>query len=156
VRFIHFHGLRHPNTMGAPEIERFLTDLASHGHAAASTQTQAFGALLFLYQQVLGIELPRPDALRARRRCCRRRQLPGRWPAFRATVTHPDRASTGRLTLSVASFENRLPGPWRRDGHPDTLRSLSLRQPLFKRNVATDNQPAGRSRRGVAWRSIRT
>jgi integron integrase len=66
-RFIRFHGLRHPNTMGPPEIELFLTDLAVHGHVAASTQNQAFHALLFLYQQVLGIELPRLDALRARR-----------------------------------------------------------------------------------------
>jgi integrase len=53
--------------MGAPEIERFLTDLAVNGHVAASTQNQAFHALLFPYQQVLGIELPRLDALRAKR-----------------------------------------------------------------------------------------
>jgi integrase len=53
--------------MGAPEIELFLTDLAANGHVAASTQNQAFHALLFLYQQVLGVELPRLDALRARR-----------------------------------------------------------------------------------------
>jgi integron integrase len=66
-RFIRFHRLRHPNTMGAPEIELFLSDLAVNGHVAASTQNQAFNALLFLYQQVLGIELPRLDALRARR-----------------------------------------------------------------------------------------
>jgi Phage integrase, N-terminal SAM-like domain/Phage integrase family len=66
-RFIRFHGLRHPNAMGAPEIELFLTDLAANGHVAASTQNQAFHALLFLYQQVLGIELPRLDALRAKR-----------------------------------------------------------------------------------------
>src|SRR5262249_44871476 len=66
-RFIRFHGLRHPNTMGAPEIELFLTHLAVNGHVSASTQNQAFHALLFLYQQVLGIELPRLDALRAKR-----------------------------------------------------------------------------------------
>src|SRR3954453_19244412 len=66
-RFVCCHGLRHPNTMGAPEIELFLTDLAVNGHVAASTQNQAFNALLFLYQQVLGIELPRLDALRAKR-----------------------------------------------------------------------------------------
>ncbi len=66
-RYIRFHGLRHPNTMGAAEIEAFLTDLAVHGHVAASTQNQARNALLFLYQQVLGIQLPRLDALRARR-----------------------------------------------------------------------------------------
>jgi integron integrase len=66
-RYIRFHGIRHPNTMGAPEIELFLTHLAADGHVAASTQNQAFHALLFLYQQVLGIDLPRLDALRARR-----------------------------------------------------------------------------------------
>jgi Phage integrase, N-terminal SAM-like domain len=32
TRFIRFHGLRHPNTMGGPEIEMFLTDLAVKGH----------------------------------------------------------------------------------------------------------------------------
>lgn len=67
TRFIRFHGMRHPQTMGAPEIEMFLTDLAVQGHVAASTQNQAFCALLFLYQQVLAVELPRLDALRARR-----------------------------------------------------------------------------------------
>jgi integron integrase len=67
VRFIRFHGMRHPNTMGAPEIEMFLTDLAVNAHVAASTQNQAFHALLFLFQQVLGIELPRLDAVRAKR-----------------------------------------------------------------------------------------
>jgi integrase len=67
TRFIRFHGLRHPGMMGAPEIELFLTDLAVNGHVAASTQDQAFHALLFLFQQVLGIELPRLDAIRARR-----------------------------------------------------------------------------------------
>jgi integron integrase len=67
VRYIRFHRLRHPNTMGGAEIELFLTDLAVRGHVSASTQNQAFNALLFLYQQVLGIELPRLDAVRARR-----------------------------------------------------------------------------------------
>jgi integron integrase len=67
VRFIRFHELRHPTSMGGPEIEMFLTDLAVRQHVAASTQNQAFCALLFLYQDVLGIELPRLDALRARR-----------------------------------------------------------------------------------------
>ncbi len=39
---------RHPNTMGGPEIEMFLTDLAVNGQVAASTQNQVFCALLFL------------------------------------------------------------------------------------------------------------
>jgi integrase len=67
TRFVRFHCLRHPNTMGAAEIEMFLSDLAVRGHVSSSTQNQALGALLFLYQQVLGIELPRLNAVRAKR-----------------------------------------------------------------------------------------
>ena len=67
ARFIRFHNMRHPNTMGTVEIEMFLTDLAVNGHVSASTQNQAFSALLFLYHHVLGIELQRIDAIRARR-----------------------------------------------------------------------------------------
>ena len=66
-RFILFQGKRHPDTMGAAEIEAFLTHLAVAGHVSASTQNQAFHALLFLYQQVLEQELPRIDAVRAKR-----------------------------------------------------------------------------------------
>ena len=66
-RFIRFHRLRHPRDMGAAEIEMFLTDLAVNGHVSASTQNQGFNALLFLYQQVLGMELPKLDAVRAKR-----------------------------------------------------------------------------------------
>jgi integron integrase len=66
-RYIRFHGLRHPRDMGAAEIEAFLTDLAVAGHVSASTQNQALCALLFLYQEVMGIELPRLDAIRAKR-----------------------------------------------------------------------------------------
>jgi integron integrase len=56
VRYIRFHGLRHPQEIGAAEINAFLTDLAVNGHVAASTQNQAFAALMFLYQQVLEVE----------------------------------------------------------------------------------------------------
>jgi site-specific recombinase XerD len=52
-RFILFHGKRHPNEMGEQEISAFLTHLAVDRNVAASTQNQAFCALLFLYQQVL-------------------------------------------------------------------------------------------------------
>jgi integron integrase len=53
VRFIRFHRLRHPLEMGAAEINAFLTHLAVEGQVSASTQNQAFSALLFLYQKVL-------------------------------------------------------------------------------------------------------
>ena len=57
-RFILFHGKRHPAEMGAVEVEAFLTHLAVEGNVAASTQNQARSALLFLYKEVLGSELP--------------------------------------------------------------------------------------------------
>ena len=66
-RFILFHNKRHPHDMGAAEIEGFLTHLAEERTVAASTQNQAFAAILFLYQKVLQIELPNINALRARR-----------------------------------------------------------------------------------------
>ena len=66
-RFILFHNKRHPREMGAKEIEAFLTHLAVDGHVAASTQTQALSALLFLYRSILQIELPPLDAVRAKR-----------------------------------------------------------------------------------------
>jgi len=45
-RYIRFHGIGHPNTMGAPEAEAFLTHLAVAGNVSASTQNQALAALL--------------------------------------------------------------------------------------------------------------
>lgn len=57
-RFILANDKRHPQDMGAPEIERFLTDLAVKGRVSPSTQNQALSALLFLYRQVLGMDLP--------------------------------------------------------------------------------------------------
>ncbi|GIX05008.1 MAG: hypothetical protein KatS3mg114_0877 [Planctomycetaceae bacterium] len=65
--FILFHGKRHPRDMGAVEVEQFLTHLAVQGRVSASTQNQALNALVFLYQQVLQIDLGRFDAVRARR-----------------------------------------------------------------------------------------
>ena len=53
--------------MGAPEVEAFLTHLAVHEQVSASTQNQALPALLFLYQQVLGIPLGDLHALRAKK-----------------------------------------------------------------------------------------
>jgi integron integrase len=53
-RFILFHGKRHPQEMGAPELEAFLTHLAVVRDVAASTQNQALHAVLFLYREVLG------------------------------------------------------------------------------------------------------
>lgn len=62
-RFVHFHHKRHPREMGATEVEAFLTDLAVNGKLSAATQTQALSALLFLYREVLGMDLPWMDGL---------------------------------------------------------------------------------------------
>jgi site-specific recombinase XerD len=56
--FIRFHRLRHPVEMGKPEVEEFLSWLASERKVAASTHAQALSALLFLYRKVLCQELP--------------------------------------------------------------------------------------------------
>jgi len=56
-RYIFFHGKRHPDQMGAPEVTRFLSALATRSKVSASTQNQAFSALLFLYRDVLGRQL---------------------------------------------------------------------------------------------------
>ncbi|MBU6400773.1 MAG: phage integrase N-terminal SAM-like domain-containing protein [Verrucomicrobia bacterium] len=52
-RYIFFHSKRHPRELGAAEVGRFLSDLAVRHKVAASTQNQAFNALLFLYREVL-------------------------------------------------------------------------------------------------------
>ncbi len=57
-RFILFHGKRHPKEMGAEEVRDFLSHLATEHNVAASTQNQAKSALLFLYREVLHVELP--------------------------------------------------------------------------------------------------
>ncbi len=95
-RFILFHDKRHPLDMGAAEINRFLTSLAVEGRVAASTQNQAFCALLFLYKKVLEVDPGRIEGvIRARR--------PRRLPVVltRAEV---------RLVLS------KLPGTYQRIG----------------------------------------
>ena len=67
-RFIFFHEKRHPAEMGAPEVTKFLTSLAVDRQVAASTQNQALSALLFLYKDVLEIDLPWLDGIvRAKR-----------------------------------------------------------------------------------------
>jgi integron integrase len=57
-RFIRFHKYRHPLEMGAAEVEVFLSDLAVRRNVSASTQNQALAALLFLYKEVLKLDLP--------------------------------------------------------------------------------------------------
>lgn len=55
---VRFNRLRHPRDMAAPEVEAFLTYLAVERKVSASTQNQALPAILFLYRELLKIELP--------------------------------------------------------------------------------------------------
>ena len=57
-RYIWHFDKRHPKDMGAAEVEVFLTHLAVERNVSASTQNQAKSALLYLYKEVLGVELP--------------------------------------------------------------------------------------------------
>lgn len=67
-RFVLAMGKRHPREMGADEVTAFLTRLATRQDVAANTQNQALSALLFLYRQVLGMDLPWLDGIvRAKR-----------------------------------------------------------------------------------------
>ncbi len=66
-RFVHHHGTQHPNEMGEAEISDFLSSLAVRGRVSAPTQNQAISALIFLYRDVLGRRIERPETfVRAR------------------------------------------------------------------------------------------
>ncbi len=65
-RYVIFHQKRHPREMGKVEVEAFLTYLAVEGKVSASTQNQAFNAILFLYREVLDQPLENVQAFRAK------------------------------------------------------------------------------------------
>ena len=73
LKFIRFSGKKHPKDMGKFEIERFLSHLAVNRDVAASTQNQAFNAIMFLYKKVLNI--PMDLDIRAKR-SSKRKNLP--------------------------------------------------------------------------------
>lgn len=67
-RYLKFYGLKkHPREMGAREVERWLSHLATNGKVAASTQRQALNAVVFLYRDVLDIKLGEISPVRGRR-----------------------------------------------------------------------------------------
>ncbi len=70
-RFVVFHGRRHPRELGHAHVEAFLTHLAVEGKVAAATQNQAKSALLFLYKEVLGTELPWLEGVESAKRPAR-------------------------------------------------------------------------------------
>jgi len=67
-RFLWYHGLKDPRSLGGEEVGAFLTSLAVNSKVSASTQNQALAAILFLYRDVLHVELPwLSDVIRAKR-----------------------------------------------------------------------------------------
>lgn len=97
-QFIYFHGRRHPQRLGVPEIRAYLSHLAVERNVAASTQNVALSALLFLYRDVLKVELPDIEGIERARR-------PSRLPTVfsrsevAAILTHT--AGTERLVASL-------------------------------------------------------
>lgn len=67
-RYILFHEKRHPKDLRGPELTAFLSDLAIRGKVSASTQNQALNAVLFMYREVLKIQLPWLDDIHRAKR----------------------------------------------------------------------------------------
>ena len=68
MRFIIFHGKRHPANLGEAEVTAFLSTLATRDGVSSSTQNQALSAIIFLYRVVLGKKLEWLDGIvRAKR-----------------------------------------------------------------------------------------
>lgn len=106
-RFILYHNKRHPQEMGAPEVEAFLTHLAVDRQVSASTQNQAKAAILYLYKQVLAINLPWLDEVVQAKR-------PQRLPVVltpsevRALLMHMDNAAMGLIARLLYGTGMRL------------------------------------------------
>ena len=67
-RYLKFYGMnQHPSTMGSAEVERYLSHLAEKAGVAASTQRQALNAIVFLYRDVLDVELGSIAPVRSKR-----------------------------------------------------------------------------------------
>ncbi|RYZ71802.1 MAG: integron integrase [Lysobacteraceae bacterium] len=114
-RFVVANDKRHPRTMGAPEVEAFLSTLATTHDVAASTQNQALSALLFLYREVLGMQLPWMESVvRAKR--------PQKIPAVLS------RDEVGRLLALMDGVRNGKGGKDRRVPLPRRLRERLLEQ----------------------------
>jgi integron integrase len=105
-RFILFHDKRHPLQMGAAEVEAFLTHLAVERSVAPATQSQAKAALLFLYREVLDVQLPWLDEVVAAKAS---RRLPVvLTPREAAALLHEMSGTTGLLASLLYGTGMRL------------------------------------------------
>lgn len=97
-RYILFHHKRHPRELDADAVRAFLTHLAVNEHVAASTQNQAFNALLFLYRQVLRMESPNIQGVERARRS---RKLPVVFTKLEANAVIAQMSGGSRLIASL-------------------------------------------------------
>ena len=135
--FIRWSGMRHPRDMGAAEVQAFLTMLATDRRASPSTHKQALSALLFLYREVLAIELPWMDQLQ---RPTSARRIP-------AVLTAQEVAAVlGRLEGTVGLVARLLYGTGMR--LMEALR-LRIKDVDFARNVIVIRQAKGNKDRVV-------
>jgi hypothetical protein len=132
-KFILYHGKRHPSLMREPEIGAFISALATEGRVSASTQNQALSAVVFLYREVLRVELANLPALP-------RAVMPVRVPVVLtpSEVRHPDGA--GAAVACGCQHDDDLHTraeswrPWR--GEPPRSPMTCLAASVSQSNVA--------------------
>ena len=124
--FVKWSGLRHPRDMGGPEIEAFLTMLATERRVAASTHNQALSALLFLCREVLTVDLPWLDNIQ-------RPSTPKRIPSV---------LTTAEVISQRSSNTHPSESPSRRETHSGRIHvlELGLHQPSYP-SVSTQTRP---------------
>lgn len=143
-RYIKANTSRHPRELGGMAVEQFLSDLAQKDRVAASTQNQALAALLFLYREVLALDLPWMDnVVRAKR-----------MPRLPVVLS---RAETSTLLRSMAGREALMAGLLYGSGLRlmECLR-LRIKDIDFARNEITVREgKGGKDRKTVLPESLR-
>ncbi len=132
--FIRQQGMRHPREMGTAEVDQFPCWLANEGNVAPATHNQPLFALLFLYREVLAIDLPWMDGQHRAHEEARARA--GRLVAHRSRATargwlrHPHGAGTVRARRRVHhdDLHPRAQQGWARRGFADRRAVTCLRQ----------------------------
>ncbi|MCK5940729.1 MAG: integron integrase [Planctomycetes bacterium] len=172
-RFIRFHGIRHPRELGPEDLERFLNHLATERRVAAATQNQALSALVYLYKQVLGMEMPWLDKLQY---AVRKRRLPvvldrSEVSAVIAQLRGPVRLAGGllygsglrlleclRLRVKDIDFGRRAVIVRSGKGNKDrqTVLPDSLRVPLQQQLRHVEQQHQRDLRKGAGWVELPT
>lgn len=136
--FIRWHGrsgpMRHPRLMGQLEVEAFLTMLASERQVSPATHRQALNAILFLYKEVLGLDLPWMQSIG---RPPERKRIPVvlTVPEVQSVLALID-GTEGVLARLLYGTGAGIAGPLRREPHHDL-------HPRFESGGRWHGEPAG-------------